>query len=149
MTASLHLDGVVRHHPPGRITRVIRGRARLRRLPALKGGEERRLRLCTEIGAPEPADDAERRLHLLEVVPAAFAEIEVVLEPRAHHRRQRILEIVGHEPYKLPTTQFFALQRQRDSLFASVLLGLETARSRYSRLRLRLPMPEMRPSLVP
>src|SRR5438067_7183911 len=112
--ASFPSEGVKRHHPPDRSTRVIR--AGLLRLPGAEGGEERRLRLSAEVAALEPADDADRGLHLVEVIPATAAAIEVAFESLAGERRQRALDVFGHEGHELSARQFLRFQQQPGSV---------------------------------
>ena len=70
-------------------------------MPSAEGREQRRLRLGTKVGGAQAPGEGDGPAELLDVIATVGADVEVQVEPGLLGRRERVLEVVGHELHEL------------------------------------------------
>src|SRR6266511_4810527 len=101
-------------------------------LPVAEDAEQRGPSLGADVLGREPADELDRRSHLLHVRGASATRLQMRLEAGALLGRERTLEVVGHELDELLATQPLNSFHHRSSerYSSSARLTLERARCR-------------------
>src|SRR5215207_417117 len=92
----------------------MRARSFSRSFPVAERIEELLAEAEVGLGAVRLAGELDRRPHLVEVIPAEAAPDEVALEVDPVARRERALEVVGHELDELVAGDIGLFRRRQD-----------------------------------